>query len=114
MWQKLEGHRGGVIAVAQLSSGQIVTGSTDDTIRIWELSTEDGEEKWVTASCLPGHADDVTCLAVVKRRNGEVEKGDYIVSGSMDKTVRFWKTGPNGAFFGKSGKLHSMHTAGVK
>ena len=87
----------------------------DDSIRIWELTTDDnGQETWSTASCLSGHTDDVTCLTVIKRRQGEIEKGEYILSGSLDKSVRFWKTGPKGTFLGKSGRLSAVHSAGVR
>ena len=72
----LNGHTGAVFCVAPLPNGEIVTGSTDGSLRIWDLAT--GE---CTAE-LKGHTGIVTCVSPLP--NGQ------IVSGSHDKCLRIW------------------------
>ena len=74
----LRGHDKGVTSVAFSPSGdRIVSGSKDNTVRLWDART--GEE----LAILRGHEDHVT--SVVFSPGGE-----RIVSGSNDKTVRLW------------------------
>ena len=51
----------------------IVSGSTDRTIRVWNISTG------ICQHILYGHTSTVRCLAL---------HGDIVVSGSRDATVR--------------------------
>ena len=74
----LEGHNDWVSCVAiNPITGDIVSGSTDNTLRVWN-----GETKKCVA-VLEGHNDWVRCLAI-NPITGE------IVSGSYDKTLRVW------------------------
>jgi hypothetical protein len=74
----LQGHTNGVVAVAFTSDGRrIVSGSWDDTLRVWD--PESGQ----TLRTLQGHANPVTAVALSfdDRR---------AVSGSWDQTLRVW------------------------
>jgi WD40 repeat protein len=74
----LEGHTGGVTAVALDGSGKrAVSGSGDTTVRVWDL---DGNAK---PRVLEGHTGGVSAVAL----DGS---GKRAVSGSYDKTVRVW------------------------
>jgi WD40 repeat protein len=77
--QKLTGHQGGVLSVAVTPDGRyIVSGSLDQTVRVWERDTGKEVQK------LTGHQDWVRSVAVTP-------DGRYIVSGSNDETVRVWE-----------------------
>ena len=72
----LEGHEGGANAVAVLPDGRVVSGSSDNTLRVWDLTL--GE----SVQTLEGHTDWVRAVAVLP--DGRV------VSGSSDNTLRVW------------------------
>ncbi|KAG8684481.1 SCF ubiquitin ligase complex subunit cdc4 [Ceratobasidium sp. 395] len=97
---RLEGHEGGVWALAVSpnspsapgATDSLVSGSTDRTVRIWDL--ENGKCTHVFG----GHTSTVRCLAIVKPMwvdvNGRKEKWPkrtLIVTGSRDHTLRVWK-----------------------
>ncbi len=66
------GHNGGVWC-SEMTDDLIVSGSTDRTIRVWNINTG------VCQHVLYGHTSTVRCLAL---------HGDIVVSGSRDATVR--------------------------
>jgi len=70
----LEGHTASVRALA-VHGDTIVSGSYDNTVRIWNLNT--GKEK----HCLIGHTNRVYAIGF---------DGNTISSGSMDNTIRLW------------------------
>jgi WD40 repeat protein len=73
-----EGHTGSVTSVAFSTDGkQIVSGSYDNTVRVWDAQTG------VKRAVLEGHTDLVTSVAFSA-------DGKQIVSGSEDETVRVW------------------------
>eukprot|EP00963_Diacronema_lutheri_P007634 scaffold660_cov365-Pavlova_lutheri.AAC.14 len=73
----LKGHEEQVSCVAVTSSGVVVSGSLDGTLRIWDRSS--------CITVLEGHTGPVLGLAVLPT-------GD-LVSGSGDKTIKVWKDG---------------------
>ena len=76
----LEGHSDRVIGLALTpKSDWIISGSTDKTIKIWELAT--GE----CIHTLRGHKGSVTSVAVSP-------DGKLVISGSEDETIRIWDT----------------------
>src|SRR3990167_2231623 len=73
--QELIGHRGEVNSVA-IWENKIVSGSSDETVRVWE-----------NGQCLQeliGHEGDVLSVAIWDNK---------IVSGSSNETVRVWENG---------------------
>jgi len=76
----IEGHSDFVMSVAFSPDGKrVVSGSWDDTIKIWD--TETGQE----ITTLKGHSREVTSVAFSP-------DGKQIVSGSEDKTLKIWDT----------------------
>jgi WD40 repeat protein len=74
----LEGHASLVTTVSVSPDGkQVVSGSDDYTLRVWDMST--GQYTRV----LGGHASLVTTVSVSP-------DGKQVVSGSYDKTLRMW------------------------
>jgi WD40 repeat protein len=76
----LQGHEGAVEAVAISPDAHwVVTGSGDNTARLWDLTAKD------PASCvvLRGHEGVVTAVAFSPDRH-------WVVTASYDNTVRLW------------------------
>ncbi len=91
--ETLTGHTERITCAAFGADGRIVSGSWDDTIRIWK------GDKMRT---LPGHTADITALVVDST-------GTRIIPASEDKTLKIWET--------KSGKLQSTlhgHTGSIR
>ncbi len=76
---EFQAHSEGVSCLAISPDGQILaSGSYDDTIKLWRLST--GEE----ISTLTGHSDDVESVAFHP-------DGEILASGSYDRTIKLWQ-----------------------
>ncbi len=75
------GHKGRITCVKYFYSraGQLLTSSTDNTIKMWDPDTG------VLIRTITGHKGSVNALEVFVKR-----KKKYIVSGSDDKTVQMW------------------------
>jgi len=74
----LSGHSGSVWSVAISPDGQtLVSGSEDQTIKIWNLTT--GQ----LSRTLSGHSDTVRSLALS-------QDGKILASGSGDRTIKLW------------------------
>ncbi|CAG9460711.1 unnamed protein product [Pedinophyceae sp. YPF-701] len=71
----LQGHQGSVLSMAVLDSGELVSGSQDATMRVWN---RDGE----CVRTITGHGDTVRGLAVWP--------GVGLLSASHDQTARLW------------------------
>jgi WD40 repeat protein len=62
----------------ELRNGQLVSGSGDKTIKLWNTST--GE----CLSTLIGHSSYVQCL--------DSTENDHLISSSFDRTLKLWNT----------------------
>ncbi|KAJ8085353.1 SCF ubiquitin ligase complex subunit cdc4 [Marasmius tenuissimus] len=107
----LEGHEGGIWSVGAVD-GLLVSGSTDRTVRIWDLSDSEPQSQTATETkkvkCLhvfEGHTSTVRCLEIVKpelvdvggrfggdgpERKETWPKQTLIVTGSRDHSLRAW------------------------
>ena len=87
--KRLDGHEGGVWAL-EYKGDTLVSGSTDRTVRVWDLETLQ------EAHVFHGHTSTVRCLQIVEPVY-EPSTGEYqppypmIVTGSRDATLRVWK-----------------------
>jgi len=90
----LEGHTDRVNCVAvsgiintpdELGKQYIISGSEDNTIKIWDLST------FELVTTLEGDTDYINCVAVsgIINTADNIEK-QYIISGSDDETIKIW------------------------
>ena len=81
----LQGHTKSVrsLTTIQTPTGtQIVSGSLDNKIRVWEKEGDD----WVTKFVLQGHTNSVFSLTTI-----QTPTGTQILSASDDSTVRVWE-----------------------
>ena len=77
-------HADWAFSVAVTPDGsQIVSGSGDDTVKVWDLNTG------ALLRTLTGHTDRVLSVAVTR-------DGSQIVSGSFDKTLKVWDLNTGG------------------
>lgn len=87
--RRLDGHEGGIWAL-EYKGDTLVSGSTDRTIRIWDL------EKLRPTHVFHGHTSTVRCLQIVEPVYypdiGEFQPPyPMVVTGSRDATLRVWK-----------------------
>jgi WD40 repeat protein len=79
-------HEYGVNVVAFSPDGsRFLSGSTDETIKIWDPTKASDNNFWQLPVTLSGHTDAVLCAVFSP-------DGNLIVSGSADKSLRTWDT----------------------
>ncbi|GAB7333998.1 hypothetical protein MBLNU13_g06097t1 [Cladosporium sp. NU13] len=82
--QKIKIHQRG-IACLQFNGRFIVSGSTDETVRIYDTNQE------MEIACLKGHTNLVRSVQAVFDPDGEVKT---VISGGYDGNVRIWEQEP--------------------
>lgn len=101
---ELRGHEGGVWAL-QYIGNVLVSGSTDRTVRVWDLDSAKCTHEFI------GHTSTVRCLQIVEPINVNPDsKGEpvweppypLVVTGSRDWSLRVWKL----PFAGKDREYH--------
>ena len=86
---ELKGHSGGVNSVCFSPDGNyFVTGSWDNTARIWQKDTNGN---YVAIDTLAGHSGSVRSVAFSP-------DGNYLATGSWDKTARIWQKDTDGKY----------------
>ncbi|MCC5658291.1 serine/threonine protein kinase [Nostoc sp. XA010] len=97
----LSGHAWAVLTVAFSPDGQILaTGSDDNTIKLWEVST--GQ----LICTLVGHSWSVVAMAFTA-------DGETLLSASCDKTVKLWKVSTAEEIVTLSGHIDSVSAVAV-
>ena len=95
----VQGHSSAVTCVQfnPRVEGQLVSGSTDKTIKVWNVS--DGK----CLQTLTGHSSGVCCVQFNPR------DAEQLVSGSLDRTVKLWSVAD-----GKCERTFTGHSYGVR
>ena len=94
----VEGHTNYVKALVMTSDNKyIISGSSDNTIRIWYFLTKH------QVGILRGHTDGIETIAITSNNK-------YIISGSLDKTIRIWNLSKQKQKFVLNGHSGSVQT----
>ena len=97
----LIGHTDEVWSVAISADGKtLVSGSKDQTIKVWELST--GKEMWT----LRGHTDNAHSIAISA-------DGQTLVSGSWDETIKVWELSTGKEMRTLRGHIHHVTSVAI-
>jgi len=97
----LTGHTDGVLSVAISADGEtLVSGSIDQTIKVWNLST--GQ----TVRTLTGHTDGVLSVAISA-------DGETLVSGGLDATIEVWNLSIGQAVRTLTGHTRTVHSVAI-
>lgn len=90
-WSLLCGHTDIVLCSAVSADGRfVVTGSKDNTVRVWDLTTHK------CMATLQGHTDSVGAVACSRRLGASGSDSQFFVSGSKDRTIKVWNAMDSG------------------
>ena len=84
----LEGHTGTIRALAFVS-GHVASGSSDRTIRTWDLQRGGLQPDYTHYTTVEGHSEAVFSLVALPSFDGSMR----MASGSFDNSVRIWENG---------------------
>ena len=76
MIKALKGHTGMIFDLIKLQNGNLASGSSDDTVRIWDMAN------YQSLAILKGHTDFVYALFELPQ--------EILVSGGYDESIMFW------------------------
>jgi len=77
------GHQDLIVAL-DVFENLIVSGSKDNTLRLWKIDTSEIKLRVECLSVFEGHTMNITSLCI------DPKKGNYVVSSSLDKTIKKW------------------------
>ena len=77
------GHSNFLTSLVQLPDGRLVTGSGDNSLRVWDLHL--GGQS--CSAVLAGHTAPVRCIVLL-------ESGEALATGADDNSVKIWCAGP--------------------
>ncbi len=78
-----KGHSSAVNCVAVLPNGNVISGSTDGTLKVWDIHSRTLLSSFgASLKTLRGHMGSVYCVAVLPNGNA--------ISGSEDETLKVW------------------------
>ncbi|CAD8084259.1 unnamed protein product [Paramecium primaurelia] len=85
----LKGHNDSIFTLDffKKQKNSFISGSRDDSIMIW-LYLNEQKKSWSCSQQLVGHTSSILCLIYN-------QKEDLIISGSDDKTIKFWSYNEN-------------------
>ncbi|CAM9263020.1 unnamed protein product [Chrysoparadoxa australica] len=84
----LEGHVRGITALV-FTGNRLWSASKDTTIRVWDIGTATCVGVIAGAAGV-GHGNEITSMAGPIKQEGD--QTEYIVSGSLDQSIRVWDT----------------------
>jgi WD40 repeat protein len=99
---ELEGHTNGIYSLVSLLDGRIASGSSDNTIRIWNLKTKKCD------AILRGSGNDANAIYCIN-----VLANGQIISGSRVGTLEIWNPQENNTYEEKSSKVRLCHASNV-
>lgn len=100
--RKLGSHKDSVSCVVWDVTGQKLISASSDTVRMWDTEKKYGDiEGSNEIQCLQGHSSDVTSVTCGPK---------MLISGSWDKTVRFWNIENNRGLRDRPAHRSLVHT----
>ncbi|KAJ8330858.1 U3 small nucleolar RNA-associated protein 13 [Batrachochytrium dendrobatidis] len=87
------GHSDIVLCVVPFSNGKLMaSGSKDHTAMLWSVNpTADPDMRYVHLGTCIGHTDSVTAVAAPCSNMSSA--GQFIITGSQDRTIKMWEIG---------------------
>lgn len=99
--KELKGHEDHVITCLQIAGDKILSGSDDNTLRVWSAG------KGACLRTLSGHTGGVWCSQITP-------DGRIAISGSTDRTVRVWDTESGECIFVLRGHSSTVRCMALK
>lgn len=79
----LSGHSGSINTLLQLDAERFVSGSNDNSIKIWQIVEVESTKELICIASLVGHSHHVKCLVKLD--------SEKFASGSLDNSIKIWK-----------------------
>ena len=101
----LKGQSGAIYSLAFSPDGKLLaSGSSDQTVRIWEIGTDGSSNSGKAVATLEGHRDNIYGMDFAPDNS-------KVVSASHDHTLRLWRADSRGRFSAANFVEMKQHTA---